>query len=144
MKIFCFWLLMDRQMDDNTKIRALMIYYDHWGKEELRAQKTLRGLEETMRMLDEFDVQALMESFYDVCEQEDIHFLWTEISQLFLRNCGGCLDPIMGDDFYDEQELLFTRNLRLMGNLNISFSELIEQEFEYQDALSVDAIVALL
>ena len=131
-------------MDDNTKIRALMIYYEHWGKEELRAQKTLSGLEETMRMLGEYDMQALMESFYDVCEPEDMHFLWIEISQLFLRNCGGCLDPMMEDDFYDEEELLFTRNLRLMGNLNIRFSELIEQDFEYRDTLSVDAIVALL
>lgn len=133
-------------MDDNTKIRVLMIYYEHWGKEEIRAQKALRGIEETMRMLDELDVEALLESFHHVCDPYDIHFLWTEFINVFLRDCGGCLDPIVGEDFFDPEELLFSRMVRLKHNLNrnhllhnLSWMD----DFEYHDALSVDAIVAL-
>lgn len=31
-------------MDDTLKIRVLMIYYEHWGKEEVRIHKDLDGL----------------------------------------------------------------------------------------------------
>lgn len=129
-------------MDDNTKIRVLMIYYEHWGKEEIRAQKASRGMEETMRMLDQLDVEALLESFYHVCDRDDIHFLWTEFVHVFLQDCGGCLDPIVGEDFFDPEELLFSRMVRLTHNLNLNLNWV--DGFEYDDALSVDAIVALL
>ena len=40
-------------MDDFLKIKVLMIYYDHWGKEEIKARKIAGGMRKTISSLTE-------------------------------------------------------------------------------------------
>jgi hypothetical protein len=37
-------------MDDRTKIAVLMIYYQHWGKEEIHLRKVAHGIQETEKV----------------------------------------------------------------------------------------------
>lgn len=38
-------------MDDNTKIKALMIYCHHWGNEQTRIRKAIHGIEKTNEII---------------------------------------------------------------------------------------------
>jgi len=141
-------------MDDTLKIKVLMIYYNHWGKEEIRARKITRGLDRTLGLLrtrfqtDENTIEiGLKKMFYYLCN-EDVHFLWTEFVEIFLQDLGGCFEPLLEDDFYEEEEILFDRKIILEDNLNLSNEDTADliyaNDFSYEDVLSVDAIVALL
>ena len=38
-------------MNDNLKIKVLMIYYHHWGKEQTRARKVIHGIQKTNQVI---------------------------------------------------------------------------------------------
>lgn len=40
-------------MDDDTKIKALMVYFRHWGVDEARARKNIHGIRKTETILQE-------------------------------------------------------------------------------------------
>lgn len=139
-------------MDDLLKIRVLMIYYDHWGKDELKARQTVYGLNKTLHLLEErFHTKeyTMMESLKRMFSylSEDRSFVCSEFIDIFLQDYGGCFENFL-ENFYDEDELLFDRKIILEENLNISSEEsgylLYDSDFDYQNVLSVDAIVALL
>lgn len=140
-------------MDDASKIKILMIYYDHWGKEELQARKTAHGVRETLSLLrgrfetkDHTLKDGLLRMFRYL-EYEDMVFLWSDFADIFLQR-EGCFDPLSSDEPYEEDEILFDRKVLLETHLNLhneDTSDLIyDDEFGYEDVLSVDAIVALL
>ena len=141
-------------MDDSLKIKVLMIYYDHWGKEEIKARKVVHGMNKTLSLLMErFQSEdrtlndGLKRMFNYLCN-EDIVFLWTDFVDIFLQDVGGCFDALCPDDPYDDDEMLFDRKIMLEDHLNITNDEtadiIYDNDFGYQEALSVDAIVALL
>lgn len=141
-------------MDDSLKIQVLMIYYDHWGKEEIKAQKVVLGINKTLSSLTErFQSEdrtlndGLKRMFNYLCN-EDIVFLWTDFVDIFLQDLGGCFETMTSDDPYDEDEMLFDRKIMLEDHLNIINDEtadiIYDNDFGYRETLSVDAIVALL
>lgn len=152
-------------MDDTLKLKVLMIYYDHWGKDEIKARKTSHGVKKTMELLkaryeiDDLDEEdddeektsletRLKRYFYYLCN-EDLHYMWVEFAEIFLNDCGGCVEPYNPlEDLYDNEEMLFDRKIMLEDNLNIVNEEtsdiIYDNDFGYDEVLSVDAIVALL
>lgn len=140
-------------MDDTLKIRVLMIYYHHWGKDEINARKTVSGLNQTIRFLqDRFQTEeySMMEGLKRMFSylSEDRSFVCSEFVDLFLQDVGGCFDSFLTyDDFYDEEELLFDKKVLLEENLSILSEDagylLYDPEFSHHNVLSVDAIVAL-
>lgn len=142
-------------MDDETKIKVLKIYYDHWGGDELWARKVVYGLKQTLLLLtNHFQTEqhhtlehSLRRMFYCMCNDDDVYFLWTDFADILLQDFGGCFEPILTDGFYDEEEILFDRKIILEENLNISNDNtadmIFDNNFSYKDTLSVDAIVAL-
>lgn len=139
-------------MDDNTKIRALMVYFRHWGKSEAQACKTVHGMNKTMMLLrEEFLKDATMTKLEDelkrmhnyMFDNEDTYYLWLELADILLQDCGGCFETIMMDGLYDEEEMLLDRKMVLENNLGNECDILYDYDFGYKDVLSVDAIVAL-
>lgn len=139
-------------MDDATKLQVLMIYYHHWGREEIQARKTVHGVHLTMKLLKErFQTEehtmkdGLRRMFYYLCN-EDLSFLWSEFVEIFLQD--HCVEPFDSNDLYDQDEMLFDRKIHLEDTLNITNEETAEliydNDFTYRHVLSVDAIVALL
>lgn len=137
-------------MDDNTKIKTLMIYYEHWGKDEIRAQKVVHGLGHTMSQLKE---GFLMENdrLYDQLNQlftfysHDLLDRWNEIAQRLL---GETMCFSHGEEFLDEEDRLFDKKVILEHKLNIFQAEASDMiyniDFGYENVLSVDAIIALM
>lgn len=143
-------------MDDSLKIKVLMIYYDHWGKEEIKARKIVHGINKTLFSLKKrFQFQSenrtlndgLKRMFNYLCN-EDMVFLWTDFVDIFLQDMGGCFETLLSNDPYDEEEMLFDRKIMLEDHLNIINDEtadiIYDNDFGYRETLSVDAIVALL
>lgn len=140
------------KMNDTIKISVLMIYYDHWGKDEINARKIVYGVNRTMDLLEK-NFHTEEHSMLDGLKRmfsylsEDSSYLWSEFVNIFLHDYGGCVDSFQ-DELYDEDELLFDRKIRLDDHLNQSSEDtgylIYDQEFGYQNVLSVDAIIALL
>lgn len=143
-------------MDDSIKIKVLMIYYDHWGKKEIRARKAVDGLNRTMFLLSErfhtdddteYTLDTGLIRLFHYMSDDELPYLWTEFVDIFLADCGGCFEPVLVGDPYDEEEMLFDRKIMLEDHLNITNDEtsdiIYDNDFGYEDALSVDAIVAL-
>lgn len=142
-------------VEDADKIRALMIYYQHWGKEEARAQRAADGINETIRLLRVFcveDDEVLADKLRHLLTHIGIsRYLWVECADVLLNQCGGCFPSSDGLDedgfFYDDEELLFHRKIVLEDNLNAhnedTASMIYDDAFSYDDVLSVDAILAL-
>lgn len=141
-------------MDDTTKIQVLMIYYHHWGHDEINARKISYGVNLTLKLLkerfetDEYTLKdGIRRMFYYLCN-EDLTFLWSEFVEIFLQNYHGWTFEPMDTDLYDEDEMLFDRKISLEENLNLSNEDtaeiIYENGFTYQNVLSVDAIIALL
>lgn len=113
-------------MNDSDKIIALMIYYQHWGKDEIRARKTISDMHMTFKALENLRENKretlrdrIMQRFhYRDREDLDLHFMWIEISELFLQ-----------DSYH-------------LSIHNEDTANLIN-DMDYQDLLSVDAIIAL-
>lgn len=137
-------------------MEVLMIYYEHWGKEEIKARKLVYGMNRTLELLktrfqneDNTIENGIKKMFYYLCN-EDMYYIWVEFVDIFLQDCGGCFESsfLEGDDLYDEEGLLFDRKIILEDNLNLSNEDTAEliyaNDFTYQNILSVDAIVALL
>lgn len=144
-------------MNDADKIRALTIYFQHWGKEEVRARRAADGIQETMRLLNVFcdddnHEEPLAEKLRQMVEHIGIsRYLWVECADVLLSGCGGAFPSSDTCDedgfFYDEEELLFDRKTVLEDNLTLHNEDtahmIYDEEFDYDDVLSVDAIVAL-
>lgn len=139
-------------MEDVSKIRALMIYYDHWGKEELRSRKTAYGIHKTLSLLQErFQTQdrTLMEGLrrmFHYLGQEDMIFLWSEFVDIFFQREGFAM--LLDYEYYaTEDGRMDAWKNRLCNSLHLEEEERIlflYNELSPQEVLSVDAIVAWL
>lgn len=144
-------------MNDADKIRALVIYFQHWGREEARARQVAQGIRETMRLLrvfcaDEEGEESLAERLGQLVGHIGTsRYLWVECADVLLNECGGGFpfSEVRDEEgfFYDEEELLFDRKSVLEDNLNLLNEDtaymIYDEDFDYDDVLSVDAIVAL-
>lgn len=140
-------------MDDASKIAVLMIYYQHWGKDEIRARKTLYGMKQTLKILGDDMITGdktleyeLKRRFAFLFENEDTYYMWTEIVDILLQDFGGCFETIWKDGLYNEEDMLLDRKILLEDNLgDVPPIDLIydDDDFGYKEILSVDAIVAL-
>lgn len=114
-------------MDNQLKIQALMIYYQHWGIEQNKIRKTLDGIEKFDKFYDEngFMMRMSCRSYLKRHKRRT----WYHIAHLLLEKCGGGFQPI---DLLPET---YSRVRKLGKHLPLDTS------FNETDALSVDAIV---
>lgn len=143
-------------MDDTLKIKVLMIYYDHWGKDEINARKVVYGINKTKELLSgQYAVNGrtledgLRRIFLYLCNEET-YYLWIEFVDVLLQDYGGCFDYDKDGEYYYEGDFIFDRKMLLEDHLEGLFCSetefydiLYDHHFSANDILSVDAIVAL-
>lgn len=138
-------------MNDEEKINVLMIYYDHWGKDEIRARGAVNGLRKTLDLLANWFPTEEEEPMVDKLRRlfrfnDDLIDLWNEFSEVLLGEAM-FFDTEEEADF-QEEDVLFSKKVLLEDHLNIvneDTADLIyDDEFSHQNVLNVDAIVALL
>lgn len=133
-------------MNDELKIRALMIYYDHWGKEEIRHTRDQKAFIKTMDKIKEL---------FAVFEDDNFDFL-TEIRYMtwfnyepdekinFINRIVECLlSEIGGSASIMSIPMPMTMTSKLAKHLNINIFDVFRVELSKEEIRQVDAIVAL-
>ena len=142
-------------MDDQQKIKAIMVYYNHWGRDEINARKILHGLRLTTSLLVKEYVhsgmslyESLTSLFYNYSE-EHVSNLCKDLIDLLLRDCGEFYndDWMISDEIYSMDDHLFDRKCLFesnSGDLGKESSRFFYSDnFDYRNVLSVESIVAL-
>lgn len=142
-------------MDDTLKIKVLMVYYEHWGKEEIKARKTAYGADQTLTTL-KSRFQTRNDQILSVCLQKMFHYLfhdhsfqelyvvWIDFTEIFLQSFA--FEMLLDHNYYSEEGRLDARKNRLCDSLRLEGEEsilLLYNELSPQEIMSVDAIVAL-
>lgn len=142
-------------MEDALKIKVLMIYYDHWGKEEIKARKTVDGVNKTIMMLqsrfqtrdDTLLYASLQKMFHYLFHDHsfrEIYVVWVDFAEIFLQSFA--FEMLLDHDYYSDHGRMDARKNRLCGSLHLEDEEsilLLYNELSPQEVMSVDAIVAL-
>ena len=143
-------------MEDALKIKTLMIYYDHWGKDEIRARKTVSGVNKTISMLQSrFQIRHDNTVLYTSLEKmfhylfhdhsfPEIYVMWIDFTEIFLQSFA--FEMLMDHDYYSDQGRMDAKKNQLCGSLHLEEEEsilLLYNEMSPQEIMSMDAIVAL-
>ena len=132
-------------MNDDFKIRALMIYYDHWGKEQVRLENKISDFGATM--------DKIKNVFEDEDNEEDFSFL-TEVQFLGMHlqygfiSSAHCLNKI-ANELLDgmggtvQPPPIHTPAWKLAKNLQKSVFMILQNVTDTDHMRAIDAIVAL-
>lgn len=125
-------------MDDSLKIKALMIYFEHWGKDEARIYKNLDGLKR-------FNEQVHSE--YDSRYETALEALknTNKNSIRFWHSVVGCLLPGMDHwvEYYDYMTKPLYAKIKFADNIGAVFYNIAHINVGDEKMKQVDAIIAL-
>jgi hypothetical protein len=137
----------DRNMNNELKIRVLMIYYDHWGKEEIRQTRDQKGFMMTMDKIKALFMDFDDEDNFDFLTEVRIMSEWihygpyatisftNRIIDTLLSNMGGSASIL---------SIPMPRNMesKLAKNLHLHILEVFKAELSDEEIRQTDAIVA--
>lgn len=144
-------------MDDNIKIKALMVYYHHWGMDEIKAERNRRALNKTMEKICELFrsknsspnkfnlIEEIQFQTFFLREIQQMSFwsnhapmasmcLLNQIANTLLSSIGGCneIHPSLNSYF-----------IKIAKILKMNVFSIACMDMSKEDLLSVNAIVAL-
>lgn len=135
-------------MDDDVKIKVLMIYFRHWGVEEARQRRQRDGVHSLMRQIHgiffrvEKSVNGVGMRFHFLIQEVALLEEWVRLTPDFFPNMiDKFLSPIGGYPF-QRSTRAFSREQKLARRLGLPIWMLYRMELSEQDLLSVDSIVA--
>ena len=125
-------------MDDTLKIKALMIYFEHWGKEEARIYENMDGLKR-------FDkhVHTTYDSRYETALEALKN---TDMSSTrFWYSMVDCLLPGMDHwvEYYDFMTKPIYAKIKFAENIGAAFYDIAHINVAEEKMKQVDAIIAL-
>lgn len=125
-------------MDDTLKIKTLMIYYEHWGKEESRIYKTLEGVKKFKEQIDR-KYSNRYESDFEVLENTN------KKSTQFWHSVIDCLLPDMNHwiDYYDYTTKPLYVKIKFAEMIGTPFYDVLHADLSKDQMNNVNAIVAL-
>jgi hypothetical protein len=132
-------------MDDNLKIRVLMTYFGHWGNEQNDIRKAIHGAKKFQKILNNngFLLNTQCRTYL---KRHNRRFQY-ELMDILLNECGGGFRPNdMMPEPWDRTEVLVGRFLPFIEQHDIydTYYDIFDHHFTSDNALSVDAIIALL
>jgi len=125
-------------MDDTLKIKALMIYYEHWGREESRIQRTLEGVKRFKEQIYK-RYSNRYESEFEVLNDSD------KSSPKFWYSLVDCLLPDMDHwvEHHDYTTKPLYAKIKFAEMIGTIFFDVIHADLSNDQMKNVDAIVAL-
>lgn len=125
-------------MDDTVKIKVLMIYFEHWGKEEARIYKNLEGLKQFHQQIHK-NYHSRYETAFQALQKMDkkTHRFWYSMIH--------CLLPRMDHwvEYYESiSQPLYTK-IKFAENIGATFYDVAHLNVSHAQMKNVDAIVAL-
>jgi len=131
-------------MNDNLKIQALMVYYQHWGNEQNKIRKTLDGVQQFQKLYEEhgFMMRMSCRSYLKRHKRRTLYHLLN----ILMTGCGCGFEPMdILPERKDRVGMLLMRILQSFPIVeNNTYWNLLGVGFTETVALSVDAIVALM
>lgn len=132
-------------MNDDCKIRALMIYFDHWGNEQKYLENKIRDFVATMDKI---------KSVFEDEDNEDDFSLVTEVRFLAMHIQHGLISPthclnqianelLSGMGGTVQRPTVHSPAWKLAKNLHISVHHVLAARMDLDTMRSVDAIVVL-
>ena len=125
-------------MDGTLKIKALMIYFEHWGKEEKRVYENIHGIKNFRQCIDR-KYSNYFENSLKVLKDTD------KTPMSFWRSLSDCL--LSGMDHWVEYYDYTTKPLHIkikFADMNgVMFHDLIQLGLDPMQMKYVDAILAL-
>lgn len=134
---FLFSLVSNKsRMDDTLKIRVLMIYYEHWGREDARLRKNQDGLRQ-FHTLVQLRYGNRRETAWEVLS--DTHMS----SMRFWRSMADCLLPHMDhwEEYNDYTTKPLYRKIQFAEKMGTFFYKIAHVDDATRK--QVDALVAL-
>jgi len=132
------FLFTDNMMDDSLKIKVLMIYFDHWGKEESRIYKNMDGLKK-------FDnhIHRTYETRYETA-LETMNNINMK-SMRFWQSLVDCLlyDMVHWVEYYDYMSKPVYMKIKFAENIGAVFYDVAHVNMADAQMKNVDSIVAL-
>lgn len=131
-------LLFFADMNDELKIQALMIYFSHWGKEELRIQKNLYGARLFQHLI-QTDYTNRDENALEVLTDTDkssFHF-WYNIVHTLLPEMNHWVE------YYDYSTKPLYHKIKFCENNGVPFQTLFYSGLTLIQMKCLDSIIAL-
>ena len=125
-------------MNDDLKIRALMIYFSHWGKEESRIQRSISGVLFFQHLV-QTNYTNREENAFEVLtdtNKSSFHFWYKMIHTLL---------PEMNhsEEYYDYRTKPLSYKIKFAEMNGISFQNVCYSGLNQTQMNQIDAIVAL-
>ena len=125
-------------MNDTMKIKALMIFYEHWGKEENRIRKNMEGANQFKNLICKSYKKRYI-GVLDVlkdCNKTNINF-WYCLVECLLADMNHWVP------YYDYPQHPFYIRLRFAERIGIPYGNMSHIVLDQDEMRSIDAIVAL-
>lgn len=136
-------------MNDNIKIQALMVYFNHWGMDEIKAEQDRKAFIKTMDKIKELFIDDDLEFFQDFDFLTEVRLMrhsWLYNGPYgiinFINKMANTLLSSMGGSI-DLDPSLNNRHYKFASAFNISVLDIFRIGMTDEDMLSVNAIVAL-
>ena len=136
-----FW---QTNMNDDYKIRALMIYYDHWGKEQVRLENKIRDFVATMDKIKNVFYEE--ENEHDFSFLTEVHFLGMHLQYGFISPAN-CVNKIANELLEGmggtvQPPPIHSPAWKLAKNLRKSVFDILQNVIDTDQMRAIDAIVA--
>lgn len=117
-------------MNDDTKIQVLMIYFRHWGNDEIRIRKSTQGIQKT---------DAIFHECFHNLHTMDMskHSFWVSLVESLLPGMNHYLPY---DDLGDVQ-ILYKR-IRFTNDIGTTFFTIHARNVSEEQMRRINAIVA--
>lgn len=125
-------------MNDELKIRALMIYFSHWGMEEARIQNNIKGARLFLQLVDKN---------YTNREDNALGNL-TDTNKLTLNFWHGIIDTLLPDmnhwvEYYDYITKPLYYKIKFSEMNGVGFYDIFYSGLDPSQMKALDAIIAL-
>jgi hypothetical protein len=124
---------MQKMMNDETKIRALMTYFHHWGNEQNRIRKSVLGAKETEEI-----IYRHFGGAYGIRHHNTNKEFWVSLSEALLE---GMNHYTPYEPLYD-LEMLY-RRARFASELGVSFFNTHTASATTEQIFRIRALLAL-
>lgn len=121
-------------MDDETKIKALMIYFHYWGKDQAHRRKVIQGIQKTETIWNQYFNGHYTLAMMDMSKKS----FWVHMTESLLE---GMIHYMPYDDLGDIKPL--HNCVKFADAIGASFFSVYALQLSKEEMQSLNAIIAL-
>lgn len=123
----------DTMMQDSTKITVLMIYYEYWGREEIRRRRIIQGINKVTRIFRYLIKNAIDADLYDEYIFWTMPWFWVNFANLLLQGFGPPYERVR----------IKNPEQRLAEHVGMRWLDIYHRGLSVEELQNIDSIVCL-